>query len=177
MLRENIRRENLSFREKILALDFYLIFFVLLLGTISCFAMFSSEQGKIGYFTQSHIYRFFTFFMFFIIISFINISLLYKFSYFFYFIVLALLFAVDSFGITSSGSKRWINLFFINIQPSELMKVSLIAFLARYYYKIPIENVTSFKYIFVPIFALSIPVALVNFAISSPIPLLLFFIF
>ncbi len=161
MLRENIRRENLSFREKILALDFYLIFFVLLLGTISCFAMFSSEQGKIGYFTQSHIYRFFTFFMFFIIISFINISLLYKFSYFFYFIVLALLFAVDSFGITSSGSKRWINLFFINIQPSELMKVSLIAFLARYYYKIPIENVTSFKYIFVPIFALSIPVALV----------------
>jgi len=161
MLRENIRSGNLSFREKIFSLDYYLIFFILLLGIISCFAMYSSEQGKIEYYTLSHIYRFSAFFIFFLIVSFFNISIMYKLSYFFYFIVLVLLFAVDFAGITSSGSKRWINLLFINLQPSELMKIALIAFLARYYYKIPTASVTSFKHIFIPIFAISIPVVLV----------------
>tara|TARA_Y100000590_G_scaffold320575_1_gene362937 strand:- start:761 stop:1627 length:867 start_codon:yes stop_codon:yes gene_type:complete len=74
---------------------------------------------------------------------------------------LILLFYVDFFGITASGSKRWINLFFFNLQPSELMKVSIIIFLARYYYKIPSENVSNFKYIIIPFFALFIPVGLV----------------
>ena len=85
----------------------------------------------------------------------------YKSAYLFYFIILILLFAVDFFGVTASGSKRWISLFFINLQPSELMKVALIIFLARYYYKIPLENVTNIKYIVLPLFALFIPVFLV----------------
>ena len=63
-------------------------------------------------------------------------------------IVLILLFGVDLFGVTASGSKRWISLFFINLQPSELMKVTLIIFLARYYNKIPSTNVNNLKYIF-----------------------------
>ena len=75
------------------------------------------------------------------------------------------MFAVDFFGVTASGSKRWINLFFINLQPSELMKIALIIFLARYYYKIPSEHVTSIKHILIPLFALAIPVFLV---ISQP---------
>jgi rod shape determining protein RodA len=41
------------------------------------------------------------------------------------------------------------------------MKISLIVFLARYYYKIPSEYVTNIKYIFTPVLALFIPVALV----------------
>ena len=44
-----------------------------------------------------------------------------------------LLIAVHFFGITASGSTRWIDLFVFNLQPSELMKIGLIVFLARYY--------------------------------------------
>ncbi len=161
MLRQHFHKANLGFRDKIFALDFVLIFLILLLGVISFFAMYSTEQGKFGYYTQSHIYRFFIFFVVFIVASFFNVRFWYKSSYIFYIIILILLLAVDFFGITASGSKRWINLFFINLQPSELMKITLIIFLARYYHKIPSENVTNIKYIFIPIFALSIPVALV----------------
>ena len=161
MIGSNFNKNNLSFKEKLFALDFFLIFLILSLGIISIFAMYSTEQGKFGYYTQSHLYRFFTFFTFFIIIAFFKIRFLYKSAYFFYFLVLALLIAVDFFGITASGSKRWINLFFINLQPSELMKVALIIFLARYYYKIPSDNVTNIKYIITPVLALFIPVVLV----------------
>ena len=161
MLTQRIGKGNLRFRDKILALDFFLIFLVLVLGIISLFAMYSSEQGKFGYYTQSHLYRFSIFFLVFLILSFFNIQLWFKLAYLFYFIVLALLFYVYFFGITASGSKRWINLFFINLQPSELMKVALIIFLAKYYNKIPTEYISNLKHIFVPFFALTIPVFLV----------------
>ena len=161
MITQHFHKSNLSFRDKIFALDFLLIFLILLLGVISIFAMYSTEQGKFGYYTQSHLYRFSIFFIVFIIVSFFRIQFWFKSAYLFYFIILILLFGVDFFGISASGSKRWINLFFINLQPSELMKVALIIFLARYYYNIPLEYVSNTKHIFLPLFALTVPVFLV----------------
>ena len=165
MTRNYFQKANLSLKDKIFAFDFTLFFLILLLGIISLFAMYSSERGNFSYHTQNHLYRFSIFFLLFIIISFFRIQFWYKSAYLFYFIMLILLFSVDLFGITASGSKRWISLFFINLQPSELMKVSLIIFLARYYYKIPSQNVNNIKHIFIPFFSLMIPVFLV---VSQP---------
>ena len=161
MVRDYFQKRNLNIVDKILAFDFTLLFLILLLGAISLFAMYSSERGSFSYHTQSHLYRFSIFFLFLIIISFFHINYIYKSAYVFYIIILILLFAVDSFGVTASGSKRWINLFFINLQPSELMKVSLIVFLARYYNKIPLQNINSIKHVFIPFLSFMIPVYLV----------------
>jgi rod shape determining protein RodA len=161
MIQNSFQRTNLNLKDKIVDLDYTLIFLILLLGVISVFAMYSTERGNFDYYTKSHLYRFCTFFCLFILISFLKIKFWFNFAYIFYGLVLILLFLVDSYGITSSGSKRWINLFLINIQPSELMKVGLIIFLAKYYTKIPTENVANIKYIILPIFALFIPVLLV----------------
>ena len=161
MARDYFQKKNLNIIDKILAFDFTLLFLILLLGAISLFAMYSSERGNFSYHTQSHLYRFSIFFLFLIVISFLNINYIYKSAYLSYLIILILLLAVDSFGITASGSKRWINLFFINLQPSELMKVSLVVFLARYYYKIPSQNINNIKHIFIPFLSFMIPVFLV----------------
>ncbi len=154
-------KKNLSVIDKILSFDYFLVFLVLLLGIISLFAMYSSEQGVFSYHTKSHLYRFSVFFLFFIIISLFKIEYLLRSAYFFYIIILLLLIGVELYGITASGSKRWISLFFINLQPSELMKIALIIFLARYYYKIPSQNVNNIKYIILPFISFLIPVYLV----------------
>ena len=161
MLRRNFYRGSLSFKDKFFSLDFFLVFLILLLGVISFFAMYSTEQGNYGYFTKNHVYRFSIFFTLFLILSFFRVQFWFKFSYFFYFIIIILLLSVDLFGVSSSGSKRWIGLVFINLQPSELMKIGLIVFLARYYYKVPVDKVTNIRHMFVPFLALSIPVYLV----------------
>ena len=161
MERNYFQQSNLSIKDKVLSLDFKLIFLVLLLGIISFFAMYSTERGNFDYYTKNHIYRFFTFFIIFIFIAFINIQLWYKSAYLFYFAILVLLIGVNLFGITSSGSTRWIKLFFINLQPSELMKVGLIIFLARYYNRIPSRDVNRLKFLIQPFFALFIPFALI----------------
>ena len=161
MIRNYFQKKNQSIVDKFFAFDFQLLFLILILGIISLFAMYSSEMGRFSYHTQSHLYRFSVFFLLFIALSFFKIQFWYKSAYIFYFLILLLLIAVDSFGVTASGSKRWINLFFINLQPSELMKVSLIIFLARYYYKIPSSSVSNIKYIIIPFLSFMIPVYLV----------------
>ena len=161
MKSEYFYKGNLTIRDKLLSFDYFLVLLILLLGIISIFAMYSTERGNMGYYTISHLYRFSTFFLLFIFLSFIKINFWHKGAYLFYLGILILLIAVDLYGVSSSGSKRWINLFFINLQPSELMKVALIIFLSRYYNKIPAENVANFKYIIIPIAALIVPFFLV----------------
>jgi len=165
MINNYFYKKNMSIGDKILAFDFTLLFLVLVLSVISMFAMYSSERGVFSYHSQNHLYRLVVFVALFILVSFLKIEYIYKSAYPFYFIILILLFGVDLFGVTSSGSKRWINLFFINLQPSELMKVSLIIFLARYYNKIPSHRVNSIRYILIPFFSFLIPVFLV---VSQP---------
>jgi len=157
----NYYRQNISFKDKVLSLDYALILLIIILGVVSVFAMYSTERGNFDYYTKSHIYRFLVFFIIFLILSFLNIRIWFKSAYIFYFIVLLLLIGVSLFGVTASGSTRWINLFIFNLQPSELMKVALIIFLARFYNKIPFKDVNHIKFMIIPIFVLFMPFALV----------------
>ena len=154
-------QSSLSFRDKLLSIDYVLVITILILGIVSMFAMYSTDGGQFKYHTESHIIRFFIFFIMFIILSFIQIRFWHNTSYLIYIFFLFLLLCVKYFGLTSSGSQRWLNLYFMNLQPSELMKVGLILFLAKYYHRIPIESINKLKYLFLPIFVLIFPVLLV----------------
>ena len=154
-------QSSLSLRDKIISLDFILIFAILILGIISMFAMYSTAGGTYDYHTKSHIIRFAIFFSMFIFISFFNIRFWYHTSILIYVIFFILLLGVKYFGLTSSGSQRWINFYFMNLQPSELMKVGLILFLAKYYHRIPTHEVNTLRFLFLPIVSMVAPVLLV----------------
>ena len=124
-------QSSLSFRDKLMLMDFPLVFSVLLLGIVSMFAMYSTDGGKFDYHTKSHIMRFSVFFIMFFIISFFQIRFWYQTSTLLYIGFFVLLLGVKYFGLTSSGSQRWLNFYFMNLQPSELMKIGLILFLAK----------------------------------------------
>ena len=154
-------QSSLNFRDKLLSIDYILVFAILVLGVVSMFAMYSTDGGEFKYHTKSHILRFFIFFLMFLFLSFFQIRFWHKTSYLIYLVFFFLLIAVKYFGISSSGSKRWLDFFFINLQPSELMKIGLILFLAKYYHRVSIENINRLKYLFTPIVALIAPVLLV----------------
>jgi rod shape determining protein RodA len=161
MLQARSISSNTSFREKIFSLDYVLIICILILGVISAFVMYSTDGGKFDYHTKNHIIRFITFFLFFLIISFFQIRFWHQSSTLIYIFFFILLLFVKYFGLTSSGSQRWIDFYFMNLQPSELMKIGLILFLAKYYHRIPTNEVNRIKYLFLPIIALIAPVLLV----------------
>ena len=154
-------QSSMSFREKVYSLDYILVLGILILGLISMFAMYSTDGGEFKYHTKSHMLRFGVFFTMFFVVSFFQIRFWYKTSTIFYLSIFILLLAVKYFGLTSSGSQRWLNLYFMNLQPSELMKVALILFLAKYYHRISTADVNRVKHLFLPIVALIAPVLLV----------------
>ena len=165
MFKETSYTNRLTFFQKIRSIDLILIFCVLILGGISTFAMYSSEGGQMLYYTKSHLLRFSVFFVLMIFLSFIRLKFFHSISYFLYFIVLLLLLYASIYGITVSGSQRWINLYFINLQPSELMKIVIILCFAKFYHRMQIDNVNSFRNLIVPIIILIMPMFLV---ISQP---------
>ena len=150
-----------SIKDKLFQLDATLLLSILLLGIISIFAQYSSSGGQIDYHSKSHAIRFFVFFFFFLIVSVVNIRFWNDYSLLIFILLILLLVGVKFFGVQSQGSRRWINLFIFNLQPSELMKVGIILFLSNYYHKISSGDVNKLKYLVYPIIAMLIPFMLV----------------
>ena len=161
MLTERIHTSKYSFFDKLLAVDYFLIFIVIMIGAISVFAIHSTEGGEFSYYTKNHLIRLVTFFVMFLFLSFVKITFWYRNAYIFYLICLFLLIIVLLFGITASGSKRWVNLYFLNLQPSELMKIAIIVCFARYYHRIQSVDILDYRFLLIPVVLIIIPCYLV----------------
>ena len=150
-----------TFFQKLKNFDYILLISILLLGLISAFSMYSTDGGEILFHSKSHISKFLIFFMMMIFLSFLNIRFWHNFAYIFYIVILLFLIWASLYGVKASGSQRWINLYFINLQPSELMKVAIIVCLAKYYHRIQFNRVNNFKNIFIALTILILPIMLV----------------
>ena len=78
-----------------------------------------------------------------------------------YVISVLLLLAVEFFGTVGMGAQRWIDLGFMRLQPSELMKITLIMMLAAYYDWLPMSRVSRPLWVLVPVGLILLPVGLV----------------
>ena len=157
----NLSNTRLSFFQKVRNFDYILLFCILLLGLISAFSMYSTDNGEILFHTRSHVSKFVIFSVMMVTLSFLNIKFWHYFAYLFYIIILFLLVWASLYGIKASGSQRWINLYFINIQPSELMKVAIILCLAKFYHRIQVNQVNTLQSIFFALIILILPIILV----------------
>ena len=152
---------EITFFQKLKSIDWILLLCILIVGLISFFSMYSTDGGEILFYTKNHILRFSIFFSMMLVISFINIKFWHSISYLFYLVVLGLLVAASLYGVTASGSQRWINLYFINLQPSELMKIAIIACFARYYHRIQSVDILDYRFLLIPVVLIIIPCYLV----------------
>ena len=158
---QNNFSQNTSIFQKFRDYDYVLLMSILILGVISIFAMYSTDGGEILFHTKSHFVKFSIFFPMMLILSFVNIKFWHAGSYLFYVIILGLLIWVALYGVQASGSKRWINLYFLNLQPSELMKIAVILCLAKYFHRIRTERINHFSTILVALTIIIVPTILV----------------
>src|SRR6056300_1306105 len=150
-----------NFFQKIKDIDFILLAGILVLGIISISTMYSTDGGQVLFHTKSHFVKFLLFTGLMLLISFLNIRFWFSISYIAYFIIILMLIWTVNFGITASGSQRCINLYFINLQPSELMKIFIILCLAKYFHRKRLENVNSFYSIIFSMIIILLPMSLV----------------
>ena len=154
-----------SFYQKLKNFDYILLFCIFLLGIISTFSMYSTDGGELLFHSKSHIAKFLTFFLMMIFLSLLNIKFYHFFAYILYIIILFFLIWASFYGVKASGSQRWISLYYINLQPSELMKIAIIACFAKFYHRIQLDKVNSFPNILISMVILVLPTMLV---ISQP---------
>ncbi len=161
MFQHDRLNNELTFWQKVKELDYILLTSILLLSILSLFVMYSTDGGEILFHTKSHFSKIIIFFPLMIFIAFFNIKWWHNLSYLFYFAVILLLIYVSFFGIKSSGSRRWMDLYLFNLQPSELMKIAIILCLAKYYHRIKIENVNSITSMMTVVTIIIIPIIMV----------------
>ncbi|MCV2887982.1 rod shape-determining protein RodA [Ruegeria aquimaris] len=78
-----------------------------------------------------------------------------------YSISLLLLVFVELFGAVGMGAQRWIDLGFMRLQPSELMKITLVMLLAAYYDWLPGKKTSRPVWVLVPVLLILVPTGLV----------------
>lgn len=147
--------------DKIQNLNWPLLIPVTLLVGTGWVMLYSAAGESLSPWAIKQIFRFFFALVLAITIAFIDIRIWLRFSYPIYFISLFLLALVPFFGSSGLGARRWLNVGEINIQPSELMKVTLVLALARYFHTLDPANLRKIPYFIPPILAIIVPALIV----------------
>ena len=143
--------------EKIKNLNYLLIFLLILISFIGAAGLYSAADGSYQPWASKHLVRFYVFLLMAIVISMIDIKLIYKYSYLLFILSLLLLISVEVIGVLGKGATRWIRFFGLSIQPSEFVKITIILSLAKFYHDIKFENIKKISYLFFPFLILGIP--------------------
>ena len=133
--------------DKFFKLDWFLLLIVLLICTIGFGALYSAADGKMYPWAINHFYKSVLGFVVVIIISQLKTNFIFKNSYLLYAFCIICLIYVNFFG--SGDVKRWMDLKLFFFQPSELTKISIILFLAKFFHDFPNRS-NNLLYYFIP---------------------------
>src|SRR5438067_1184086 len=157
----DIGRRELSLADKVRAIQWGL---VLLLVAIACvgFAMlYSAANGNLQPWASRQMTRFAIALVPMIAVGLVDIRHWYRAAYWLYGGALLLVIAVDLRGIAGMGAQRWIDVGFMQLQPSEIMKIALVLVLARYFHGLAAEDTGRIRYLIVPALLVVVPAVLV----------------
>lgn len=155
------RNQSLSFKEKFWGISFSYVLMIVILAAIGAVMLYSAANGNWEPWAIRQIIRFGLGLAVMSVLAFIDVRIFLRYAYLFYFGVLGLLILVEIGGHVGMGAQRWINLGFIKLQPSELMKIALILALARYFNSVSLQQIESVKGLIFPAMLVMLPVVLV----------------
>ena len=123
--------------------------------------LYSAAGGSLAPWALTHTLRFFVFLAMAIVISRIPQDV-FKFAAFpAYAAILVLLVLVEALGFVGGGSRRWLNLGFMTLQPSELMKPGIVLVLARFFDLLPAGEIRGWRALVPALGLMGLPMALV----------------
>ncbi len=153
--------DNLSVFEKFRLLNWGMIALIVVIGVIGIALLYSAGGKNWSPWAGPQLGRFALGLCLMLAISVTDIRLWLHFAYPIYGFMLLLLIIVEIMGHIGMGAQRWINLGVIVIQPSELMKISLVLALAKYFHGLSIEDIGQPIKLLIPVAMVLAPVGFV----------------
>ena len=157
----SIKNQAMTLREKLANISFSYVMFILILAGIGVTMLYSAANGSWSPWALNQLLRFGLGFAVMIVFALTDIRVFMRYAYIFYFIALVLLIIVEISGHIGMGAQRWINLGFMKLQPSELMKIALVLALARYFHSSSLQAIESIRGIILPGLMVLFPAVLV----------------
>ena len=155
------REPDMTLGQKLWQMSWGLVLLTTLISVIGFAMLYSAANGNVDPWASRQMLRFSVGLALMLAIALIDVRFLFRWAYLAYFGTLGLLIAVELMGTTGMGAQRWIDLRFIQLQPSELMKVAIVMALARYFHGLSPEEIARPSYLLVPILLTLAPAALV----------------
>ncbi|MEQ8950977.1 rod shape-determining protein RodA [Parvibaculum sp.] len=147
--------------EKLIEFNWAFLLLLALIASIGFAMLYSVAEGSFTPWAFRQAARFGVGVCIMISVAMVDLRLWMRLAYPLYGVALAMLVAVEVIGFVGMGAQRWLDLGFISIQPSEVMKVTLILALARYFHGLTLEEVSRLRNLLVPLALVGVPVGLV----------------
>ncbi|MCA0449388.1 MAG: rod shape-determining protein RodA [Proteobacteria bacterium] len=153
--------KRLSLGEKLRQITWGLALTILAVSSIGFVMLYSAAGGDWDPWASRQISRFAMGFAIMIAVATVDIRFWMKAAYPFYALSVVLLVAVDLMGEVGMGAQRWLDLGFVQIQPAELAKISIVLVIARYFHGINHEQIGNPLYLVWPILLTLVPAFLI----------------
>ncbi len=153
--------ETRSIAQRLLAVNWLLLTLVALIATVGVSTLYSVAGGSFTPWADKHTIRLLIGLGLIVAMAVVPLRVWLSLAYPSYLLALGLLILVPLLGAEALGARRWLRFGDLSIQPSELMKVALVAAIARYYQWLPENKVSHPLWVALPALAIAAPVLLV----------------
>jgi len=160
-LSSGLNKTEMGWRDKIWQINWGLIALITAVACVGFLTLYSAARGQIEVWALKQMLRFALGMVILFIVAMIDIRFWMRQAYTLYLFAMVLLVAVQVRGTIGMGAQRWIDLGFIQIQPSEIMKIALVLTLARYFHGATYQEVGRPLFLIPPLIMVLAPVGLV----------------
>jgi rod shape determining protein RodA len=157
-----INNSNMSnYLKKLQEIRWSVIFIMTVIASIGFMVLFSAAGGSLDPWAKKQIWRYGVGLIILVTIASTDLRLWMALSYPLYCVTLLLLVGVEMIGKTGMGAQRWIDLYIFPFQPSELMKMTLLMALARYFHLLVPREIHKLRVLVLPFLLVILPAILV----------------
>ena len=153
--------QEMRLTEKLAEFNWGFLLLLTLIASIGIAMLYSVAEGSFTPWAMRQAGRFAAGVCIMIVVAMVDLRLWMRLAYPLYAFALVMLIAVEIIGFVGMGAQRWLDLGFISIQPSEVMKVTLILALARYFHGLTLDEISHLRNMLVPLLLTVVPVGLV----------------
>ncbi|MBV9541719.1 MAG: rod shape-determining protein RodA [Alphaproteobacteria bacterium] len=152
---------TLSIADKMFEVNWGLILLITIIASVGFAMLYSVAGGSFSPWASAQMMRFALGFVVLLVVAMIDVRVWMSLAYPAYAVSLLLLIAVVIAGHVGKGAERWVSLGPIGLQPSELMKISLVLALARFLHGLSVEDVSKLRNLAIALVMIGIPAAFV----------------
>ena len=147
--------------QKLWQVSWLLVLLLFIVATIGFAMLYSAAGGSLNPWASRQMIRFAIGIMLLLAVAVTDIRVWMRYAYVLYALALVLLAGVEIMGEIGMGAQRWINLGFIQLQPSEVMKIAIVLALARYFHGATTEEIGRPTFLIAPLMLVGAPVLMV----------------